>query len=189
MVAMRANQIHAVWPGMPLDVLVPVKEALDLPGGIRHVLVAIPATSEAIDGEVLTIDEKMREGLAIEHGLAFPRHEGTLFCAEVHFRGGYGQPQLQVNTNKVEAIQDLIREQPWGERLGRLVRQSWRTLLDKAMDLAERAGRILDAGAPSAWHEEIRKPGALDSDFGRPLKQQTEIPKKPKDKPKGGIEF
>ncbi len=179
LVALRAEQIREVFPEERLDVLHPVQPELSLPGGVKHQLEPVEATREGIQGAMLSLDDSCREAARVTMGRTFERSNESLYAAETWFRAGYGLRQIDKA--------DL--ERPWTERLGRLVRQGWEKLLDRAMDLAERAGRILDHRAEQTWREQLRE-RPLESPFDAPAPTKPKEREKPKQgKEKRGIDF
>lgn len=179
LVAMRAEQIREVFPEERLDVLHPVEPELALPGGVTHRLEPVEATREGIQGAMFSLDDSCREAARVTMGRTFERSNESLYAAETWFRAGYGLKQID--------RADL--ERPWTERLGRLVRQGWEKLLDRAMNLAERAGEMLDRRAERAWREQLREQ-PLESPFDAPAPAKPkEREKAKKDKEKRGIDF
>jgi hypothetical protein len=163
LVAMRADLIREVFTGEeePLVVLQPVQEALVLPDGRRHPLQPIPATPEAIEEAVYGLEDICLEVAEKNHGRSFERNDESLFVAETWFRAGYG----------LKPIGREELERGWPERLGRLQRQGWDLLVDRAMNAQDRAQRVLDARAESAGREELR---------GKPLVSPIEVPRREK---------
>ena len=179
LVAMRAEQIREVFPDERLDVLYPVTPELTLPGGVKHQLEPVEATREGFQGAVFSLDDSCREAARVTIGRTFERSNESLYAAETWFRAGYNYPQIDRT--------DL--ERPWTERLGRLVRQGWEKLLNRAVDLAERAGEILDRRAERAWREQLRE-RPLESPFDAPSPAKPKEREKPKQgKEKMGIDF
>jgi len=192
LVVLQAELIHEVFPEAILDLLQPVQEAIELPGGHIHTLRPIQATGEAITGEVFAMEDKIRAGFSQAQGQGIALQERTVFMAEVMFRQGYGLPQLQVRADlpKQEAIATMIMEEPWGAiRLGRLVRQSWNRLLDRAMELVDQARRVLGFRAESAGREDLRKSMPPEPFWDGSV--PTEVPEEAPEKLKGkkGLDF
>jgi hypothetical protein len=138
------------------------------------------------------MEDKIRAGFSQAQGQGIALQERTVFMAEVMFRQGYGLPQLQVRADlpKQEAIATMIMEEPWGAiRLGRLVRQSWNRLLDRAMELVDQARRVLGFRAESAGREDLRKSMPPEPFWDGSV--PTEVPEEAPEKLKGkkGLDF
>lgn len=148
-VAMRAGLIREVFSEEeePLDVLRPVQVAAVLPDGRLYPLHPLPATPEAIQEAVCGLDEAIRKADQRNHGRYLERSPQSLLVAEAAFRAGHG----------LRPMDPEEPERDWPERLGRLHRQGWDLILDRSMDLADRAQRVLDARAESARREEMRR--------------------------------
>lgn len=148
MVAMRLDLIREVFSEEeePLDGLQPVQEALDLPGGHLYVLPFVQATREAFQAAVHDLDDACRESDREISGRPFKRSKESLFVAERWFRAGYGLKPID--------REELERE--WPERLGRLVQEAWHRVLERSVDVGDRAQQIHDLRAEAACYEEMR---------------------------------
>lgn len=148
MVAMRMDLIREVFPEEeePLDGLHPVQDALDLPGGHLYALPFVQATREAFQEALDDIDDACRESDREVFGQPFKRSKESLFVAETWFRAGYGLKPI--------GREELERE--WPERLDRLVREAWHRILERSVEVGDRAQQVHDLRAEAAWHEEMR---------------------------------
>jgi hypothetical protein len=154
MVAMHLDLIREVFSEEeePLDRLQPVQEALDLPGGHLYVLPFAQATREAFQEAVHDLDDAFRESDREVYGQPFERSKENVFVAETRFRAGYGLKPI--------GREELERE--WSERLGRLVREAWRLILDRSVAVADRAQQVHDLRAEAAWYQDMRaKPRSI----------------------------
>lgn len=171
-VAVRAGLIREVFSEEeePLDVFRPVQVAVVLPDGRLHPLWTLPATPEAIQEAVYGLDDAFRGADQRIHGRYLERSPQSLQVAEAAFRAGYGLKPMDPGEP----------ERGWPERLGRLHRQAWGLVLDRSMDLADRAQRILDARAEFAWREEMRRK-PLESPFDEPRRGKPREPERLRD--------
>ena len=151
-----AEEIHEVFPEAELDVLRPNREYVELPDGRLHSIEPVRLTRVGVQ---LWMDGLEAAFLAAEArcGRLSTPGDRSLAVAERLFREAY-------NFRSLEEEEDLLR--PWPERLGRLVRQGWRLLLDQAVDLADlaRRAKVRDAaerkveGGAMARSEEAIEP-------------------------------
>lgn len=172
MVATRVGLIRKVFSEEeePLNVLQPVQRALVLPDGRLHPLWTLPATPEAIQEAMYGLDDAFRGADQKIHGQYLERSKQSLHAVEAAFRAGYGWKPMDPEEP----------ERDWPERLGRLHRQGWDLILDRSVDLADRAQRVLDTRAEFAWREEMRRK-PLESPFDEPRRGKSREPERPRD--------
>ena len=129
LVALRAREILEIFPDAKLDTLRPHRPYVELPDGRWYPVDLLCVTRVNVQ---LVVDGLEAAHLAAMMGASkrpFLPGPRSLNTAERLFREAYNLGPLKED--------DLSR--PWPERLGRLVRQCWESLLDQASELADRA--------------------------------------------------